>query len=325
MSKKIIAIDLGGTTAKMAIISPEGEIQDKWSLQTQIVHGGSLIVPNLIKSIQDRLKLYHLQEKDILGIGMGTPGVVDSARGTVVGAYNLNWDTVQELKFQFNKAFKLPFYIENDANIAALGEQWLGAGQGEADVVMITLGTGVGGGIISSGSILKGSSHAAGEIGHITVDLSGKYICTCGKPGCLEAVASATGIVNIAREFSNNYEGDSEVKLMIDDGQEVSAKMIIDAAKKGDYFSLQVFEKFSMYLGLACSHLANILNPSTIVIGGGVSLAGNFLLNQVQKNFVNFTFKPVIEKTALKLATLGNDAGIIGAASLVIRDLAKNK
>ncbi len=323
MSKKIIAIDLGGTSAKMAIMNTSGEIQDKWSVQTQIMQEGTLIVPNLIESINNRLQLYNMEEKDILGIGMGTPGVVDSARGTVVGAYNLNWAVMQEVRQQFMKAFNLPFYIDNDANVAALGEQWLGAGQNHDDVVMITLGTGVGGGLISSGSIVKGNANSAGEIGHITVDLSGKYICTCGKAGCLEAVASATGIVNVAREYSERYEGDSKIKLLIDDGQDINAKMIIDAAKNNDFFSLQVFEKFSMYLGLACSHLANILNPSVIVIGGGVSLAGDYLLHQVEKEFLRFTFAPVIKHTALKLATLGNDAGIIGAGSLVLRDLEK--
>lgn len=317
MSDKIFSIDLGGTTAKIAIISTEGEIFEKWTVATNTLENGSHIVPNLIQSLKDRLKLYQMTVEDFVGIGMGSPGKVDAETGTVIGAYNLNWSTLQEIRSAFQNAFALPFFIENDANIAALGEQWKGAGNGAADVVTVTLGTGVGGGIVANGQLLRGAGGAAGEIGHLTVDTTGDYQCTCGKDGCLESIASATGIIHLARKLSEQYEGDSPIKAAIDDGSIVNSKSIFDAAKEGDYFAEQIVDRFSFYLGLACSHLANTLNPQKIVLAGGVSQAGNFLLDNVNGYFQQFCFPQIRDVSELVLAELGNDAGVMGAAQLV--------
>lgn len=319
MSKKIIGIDLGGTSVKFAILTQEGEVQEKWSIKTNILDEGSHIVDDMIESINHRLRLLGLGAEDFIGIGMGSPGVVDREKGTVIGAYNLNWKTLQPVKEKIEKATGIPFFIDNDANVAALGERWKGAGENQPDVVFMTLGTGVGGGIVAEGKLLHGVAGAGGELGHITVDFDQPILCTCGKKGCLETVASATGIVNLTRRYADEYAGDADLKQLIDNGEDVNAKIVFDLAKSGDELALIVYRNFSHYLGIACANIGSILNPSTIVIGGGVSAAGEFLLDGVRKVYEDNSFPQVRTSTKLALATLGNDAGVIGAASLVLQ------
>ncbi|HFR3474766.1 TPA: ROK family glucokinase [Streptococcus suis] len=319
MSKKIIGIDLGGTSVKLAILTTEGEIQEKWSIKTNILDDGSHIVPDIIDSIKQRFETHGLTTDDFLGVGMGSPGVVDSEAGTVIGAYNLNWKTLQLVKDQFESALGLPFFIDNDANVAALGEQWVGAGNNNPNVVFMTLGTGVGGGVIAAGNLIRGVKGAGGELGHITVDFDEPFACTCGKKGCLETVASATGIVNLSRRYADQYAGDAKLKQMIDDGQDVTAKDVFDLAKEGDDLALIVYRHFSEYLGVACANIAAVLNPAYIVLGGGVSAAGEFLLDGVRKVFAENSFPQIKESTQIVLATRGNDAGVLGAASLVLK------
>ncbi|MGQ7636369.1 ROK family glucokinase [Streptococcus suis] len=319
MSKKIIGIDLGGTSVKLAILTTDGEIQEKWSIKTNILDEGSHIVPDIIDSIKHRFETHGLTKDDFLGVGMGSPGVVDSEAGTVIGAYNLNWKTLQLVKEQFESALGLPFFIDNDANVAALGEQWVGAGNNNPNVVFMTLGTGVGGGVIAAGNLIRGVKGAGGELGHITVDFDEPFACTCGKKGCLETVASATGIVNLSRRYADQYAGDAKLKQMIDDGQDVTAKDVFDLAKEGDDLALIVYRHFSEYLGVACANIAAVLNPAYIVLGGGVSAAGEFLLDGVRKVFAENSFPQIKESTQIVLATRGNDAGVIGAASLVLK------
>ena len=316
MSKKIIGIDLGGTTAKFAILTNEGEIQQKWSIVTDITDKGTHIVPAIVDSINEQLEKYQLSPEDFIGIGMGSPGTVDRTEGTVIGAYNLNWTTSQPVKQLIEEGTGIPFAIDNDANVAALGERWRGAGENEDDVVFITLGTGVGGGIIAGGRLVHGIAGAAGELGHITVDPEG-YDCTCGKKGCLETVASATGVVRLARDLSNEYSGDSKLKYSIDDGQLITAKDEFDLAKENDKLAVSVIDKVAYYLGMACGSVANVLNPSTIVIGGGVSHAGIFLTDQIKTYFDQFTYPTIRKTTKIRLAELGNNAGVIGASSLI--------
>ncbi|CYU80135.1 TPA: ROK family glucokinase [Streptococcus suis] len=319
MSKKIIGIDLGGTSVKLAILTTEGEIQEKWSIKTNILDDGSHIVPDIIDSIKHRFETHGLTKDDFLGVGMGSPGVVDSEAGTVIGAYNLNWKTLQLVKEQFESALGLPFFIDNDANVAALGEQWVGAGNNNPNVVFMTLGTGVGGGVIAAGNLIRGIKGAGGELGHITVDFDEPFACTCGKKGCLETVASATGIVNLSRRYADQYAGDAKLKQMIDDGQDVTAKDVFDLAKEGDDLALIVYHHFSEYLGVACANIAAVLNPAYIVLGGGVSAAGEFLLDGVRKVFAENSFPQIKESTQIVLATRGNAAGVLGAASLVLK------
>lgn len=316
MTKKIIGIDLGGTTVKFAILTSEGDIQQKWSIVTDATENGSRIVPAIVESINEQLERYQLTSDDFIGIGMGSPGTVDRKAGTVIGAYNLNWKTSQPVKKLIEEGTGISFAIDNDANVAALGERWKGAGANEEDVVFITLGTGVGGGIIAGGRLIHGVAGAAGELGHITVDPEG-YNCTCGKKGCLETVASATGVVRLARDFSEDYAGESQLKVIIDDGQLITAKDVFDFAKENDKLAVRVVEKVAYFLGLACASVANTLNPSTIVIGGGVSNAGVFLIDQIKSYFDKFTYPTIRETTKIRLAELGNNAGVVGASSLI--------
>lgn len=320
MGKKLIGIDLGGTTAKFAILTPEGEIQQKWSIDTNILDNGSHIVPDIVESINHHLSLYDLTKDDFIGIGMGTPGSVNREVGTVIGAYNLNWTTLQPVKKQIEEGTGIRFAVDNDANVAALGERWKGAGENNPDVIFITLGTGVGGGIIAEGKLLHGVAGCAGEIGHITIDPNG-FECTCGKKGCLETVASATGVVRMARLLSEEFAGASELKAKLDDGQDITSKDVFEFAQAGDTFGLMVVDKVCQALGLACGNLGNTLNPSSIVLGGGVSASGEFLRSRVEKYFAEYTFPQVTESTHIKLAELGNEAGVIGAASLALEFL----
>lgn len=320
MGKKLIGIDLGGTTIKFAILTEEGEVQNKWAIQTNILDDGTHIVDDIIESINHHIDLYQLDKDEIIGIGMGSPGGVDIENGTVTGAYNLNWDGTVLLKEPIERETGLKFAIDNDANVAALGERWRGAGGNEDNVVLVTLGTGVGGGIIMEGQLLHGTAGGAGEIGHITIDTSDEaFDCTCGKKGCLETVASATGVVRLAHLLSEQYAGQSHLKEKIDNGDDVTAKDVYDAAKEGDKFAMMVTDRVHRDLGLAVANIGNMLNPSTIVIGGGVSAAGNYLLEGVRQYFEQNTFPLVRETTKIKLAELGNDAGIIGAASLALK------
>lgn len=315
VNRKLIGVDLGGTTIKIGILTENGVIQQKWSLRTNILDDGLHIVPDIVQSINHHIDLYKMSRKQFVGIGMGTPGTVNREKGTVIGAYNLNWKTTQQVKKQIEEGTGLPFAIDNDANCAGLGERWKGAGDDGDDVAFITLGTGVGGGIIANRQLIHGVNGAAGEVGHMIVEPNG-YLCTCGNRGCLEQYASATGVVHLAQDLAEEYEGDSSLKAMIDNGDEITSKIVFDLAKSHDYLANMVVDRVCHYLGLAAANISNTLNPECLVIGGGVSAAGEFLLDRVQKNFEKYAFPTVRTSTKLKLAELGNDAGIIGAASL---------
>ncbi|TWS95425.1 ROK family glucokinase [Streptococcus sp. sy018] len=317
MTRKLLGIDLGGTSIKFGIVTQEGDVQDKWLIATNSLEDGRHILPDIIASIKHRWELYGLTKADFIGIGMGSPGAVNREQKTVTGAFNLNWAKTQAIGQVIEAELELPFVIDNDANVAALGEAWVGAGDNQSDVVFMTLGTGVGGGIIADGNLIHGVAGAGGEIGHMIVAAETGFACTCGNVGCLETVASATGIVRVARLLAEEYEGVSPIKAMIDNGDDVTSKIIFDEAKSGDYLANQIVDKVANYLGLAAANLGNILNPSAIVIGGGVSAAGDFLLKRVETQFKRYAFPQVRQTTQLKLAELGNDAGIIGAASLV--------
>lgn len=316
--KKLIGVDLGGTTTKFAIMTKEAEIQQRWSIDTNILDEGSHIIPDIVSSINEHLKLYNMSPADFEGIGMGSPGSVDIEAGTVIGAYNLNWKTMQYAKRDIEAGTHIAFAIDNDANVAALGEQWQGAGENDPDVTFVTLGTGIGGGIIADGNLLHGVAGSGGELGHVTVDPGG-YMCTCGKRGCLETVASATGVVRVARDMAEEFAGDSRLKQILDDGDEISSKIVFDEAKAGDKLAVMIVDRVSYFLGLALANVGNLLNPHFIVIGGGVSAAGDFLLERVDKYFKENTFPNVRNTTSLRLATLGNTAGVIGAASLALK------
>ncbi|MGX6429683.1 ROK family glucokinase [Levilactobacillus yonginensis] len=318
MARNLIGIDLGGTTTKMAFLSTNGDILAKWSIPTDIKDEGSHIVPNIIDSINQHITNSEFSKDDFLGIGMGTPGSVDIENGTVIGAFNLNWKKRQQVRDQIQAGIGLQFILDNDANVASLGEYWKGAGEKDKDVVFVTLGTGVGGGVIAGGHLLHGINGGAGELGHVTVQPNG-YLCTCGKRGCLEQYASATGVVHVAADMAKDFMGTSRLKEMEDNQESVTSKMVFYLADNGDILANQVVDRVTFYLGLALANVANILNPANIIIGGGVSNAGNTLLQPTTRYFQENAFPAVRDSTKIRLAQLGNDAGVIGAASLALR------
>jgi glucokinase len=322
MEKWIMAVDLGGTTTKLAIVNLYGEILYKWEIPTDISENGKNITVDIAKAIDTKLEELGEPKSKLLGIGMGAPGPVNDANGAIYEAVNLGWKDYP-LKDLLEVETALPAFIDNDANIAALGEMWKGAGNGSRDLVCVTLGTGVGGGVIANGSLVHGVSGAAGEIGHITVVTENGAACNCGNYGCLETVASATGIVRLAKEALAQNNGTSMLHEKVSNNKSISAKDIFDCAAAGDQLSRDVLDKVSSYLGLALANAANALNPEKIILGGGVSQAGDPLLNPVRDWFSRYAFKRVRESTEIDIATLGNDAGVIGAAWLVKNQLAE--
>lgn len=312
MEKVIIGIDIGGTTSKLGILNRQGTILLKWEIPTSKADKGDILVRDIWQSIQSKLTLE--QKNNILGIGVGAPGFIDGTTGLVYEAVNIGWKNFQ-LAEQFSQLTKLPVFVENDANIAALGENWVGAGNQVENLIAITLGTGVGSGIIAAGTILNGVNGTAGEIGHITIDPNG-YPCNCGRRGCLETVCSATGIVRQAMALAEE-KPDSNLAKFIGESGALTAKDVFALAKKGDTLCQTVVEHTGDTLGRTIADLAIIINPSIILIGGGVSKAGDQLLSVIKEAFHKYALPRVSNVCEIKLAQLGNDAGIIGAAYLV--------
>ena len=317
MSKKwIVGVDLGGTTTKLAFITTDGDIVHKWEIPTDNTNEGQNITVNIAKAIDEKLTEHNQIKSNLLGIGMGAPGPVNYEKGIVLNVVNLGWPDNYPLKDRLEAATSLPAAIENDANCAALGEMWMGAGAGARDLVCVTLGTGVGGGVIVGGKVVQGINGAAGEIGHITAIPMGGAPCNCGKTGCLETVASATGIVRLARiELAKGEKGELSKKLA--ENGNITAKDVFDAARNQDELAQSVLDEVSFHLGFVLASIANTLNPEKIVLGGGVSKAGDILLEPVKNNFAKFAFSPVRDSTKIAVATLGNDAGVLGAAWLI--------
>ena len=305
MAQYYVGVDVGGTTVKMGMFSDTGELLDKWEIPTRRKNNGKYILSDIVDSIEEKRETF---EGNIKGIGVGIPGPV-TADGTVLKCANLGWDVFSVS----NKLASLTgvgnVKVGNDANVAALGEMWKGGGRGYDSIVMVTLGTGVGGGVILQGKILTGCKGAGGEIGHMKVNMDETRVCGCGNKGCLEQDASATGIVNMAKE--NVPEG----SYLAD--KKVTAKAVFDGAKEGDAYCMEVVEKFGRYLGVALSNVAHVVDPEAFVIGGVVSAAGQILLDVVEK-YYNENSMFALKNKSFHLAELGNDAGIYGAVRMVL-------
>jgi len=310
MIKYCFGADVGGTTVKLGLFNAEGQILDKWEIPTRTENEGSAILPDIAGAIQGKIAEYRLELSEIAGIGVGIPGPVNS-EGTVPHTANLGWG-YKEVSRELSELTGLPCKTGNDANVAALGEMWLGGAKGHKDVLMLTLGTGVGGGIIVDGKILTGAHGAGGEIGHIHMNDDAKDCCGCGNKGCLEQYGSATGIVKICKEILEESQEPSVLRE-----SEVTAKAVFDALKAGDALAERTIEGFAKYLGTACAIMTTILDPEVIVVGGGVSKAGEVVLDYVRKYYKCYAFKSTRE-TEFVLATLGNDAGICGCAKLIL-------
>lgn len=310
MSQYVFGVDIGGTTVKLGLFDTEGNLLDKWEIPTRTEESGSNILPDIAKAIQQKLEEKQLAKENVVGVGVGAPGPIDN-QGVVHRAVNLGWG-VFSIKDTLEEIIKMPVMAGNDANVAALGEMWKGGGQGSSDLIVVTLGTGVGGGIIVDGKILTGVTGAGGEIGHIHVEDNESEKCGCGNTGCLEQYASATGVTRLANRKLAESEKESLLR-----GGEVSAKTVFDAVKAGDALAMEVAEEFGKYLGNCLAAIAGVVNPEAIVLGGGVSKAGEILINYIKPYYEKNVFHGS-RNVKFSLATLGNDAGIYGAAKLVL-------
>lgn len=308
MKKYVFGVDIGGTTVKLGLFDVEGNVLDKWEIPTRIEESGTLILPDVADSIREKMK--QIDKEMVAGVGVGAPGPIDS-KGVVHRAVNLGWGTFS-ISDTLSDLLNMPVMAGNDANVAALGEMWKGGGKGCRDMIMVTLGTGVGGGIISDGKMITGAAGAGGEIGHIHVEDEEEEMCGCGNKGCLEQYSSATGITRLANRLLASSKEDSVLRT-----GEVSAKTVFDAVKARDPLAMQVAEQFGKYLGDCLAAVAGVVNPEAIVIGGGVSKAGEILIDYIRPHYEKCVFRGSRE-VKFTLATLGNDAGIYGAAKLIL-------
>ncbi|MGP4074404.1 ROK family glucokinase [Halobacillus sp. K22] len=314
MEKNIfLAADIGGTTVKLAVIKHNGEIVRKWEIETNRENGGEGIAEDIHQAFKSSLEELHIDKKQVAGIGAGAPGFVDPNSGFIHEAVNIGWKNY-DFGAILSELTGFPVWVDNDANLAALGEKWLGAGEGAEELIAVTLGTGVGGGIIANGEILNGVNGTAGEIGHITVVPEGGAPCNCGKTGCLETLASATGIVRLAKEAIQSAPASTLQNIPSD---QLTAKDVFEAAEQGDEAAVTVIEKVTDLLGITIANLAIAINPEKIIIGGGVSQAGSQLMDPLKAAYKKYALPRTFEATSFDVAKLGNDAGVIGGAFLV--------
>jgi len=311
MEQVCFGIDIGGTAVKAGLFNTEGKLLNKWDFSTQRTEDGKDILRDVAKFIKNKIEELKLPMESVIGVGVGIPGPVTD-EGQVLMLANLGLANFN-IEKEMSEMTGLKVKAGNDANVAAMGEYWMGGGKGYKSLVLATLGTGVGGGIILNGHILSGSNGAAGEIGHILVNEEETSSCGCKKQGCLEQYASATGIVRLAKKFLAESDEASSLRGK----EDISAKMVFDHAKAGDKLALAVVDKACYYLGLAMAHIAQVVDPEAFVIGGGVSKAGEIITETVKKHYNKYVIDSLKDKE-FKLATLGNDAGIYGAAKLIL-------
>lgn len=302
-----VGVDIGGTTIKFAFVNENGDIHLKWQEKTKQNYTDNSLAEQITTSIEHHRKRAQIKKEQILSVGVGAPGPVDSKNGILLSATNINLSPHYRLQKELSDYMALPVILENDANCAVLGERWIGSGIGYKDIVLLTIGTGIGGGIISNGQLMRGNGGSAGEIGHIKAVSSYGVRCNCGKWGCLETIASATGIVRVAKEIIDSNKN----TLLVD---HLSVQNIFHFAGKNDIVAKEVVQRTMKPLGIALANVAAILNPEVIIIGGGVSQAGKLLLEPLQSYYDENLFPEMRGSTLLKLATLGNDAGVVGAA-----------
>ena len=303
-------VDLGGTTVKIAYFDEQGTMIAKWEIPTDTSNGGKTILPDIAASIRQYIAQKTIDPASIIGVGIGVPGPV-SSKGVVNKCINLGWG-VFNIAEDLSNLVGFPVKAGNDANVAALGEFWKGGGQGCDNMVFVTLGTGVGGGIVVEGRLLHGTHGSGAEIGHLVLNRDETIPCNCGKYGCVEQYCSATGIVRMAKEAMAKVTELSRLHR----ADPLTCKDIFDAGKAGDALALQVLDQYYAYLGEFLANVCCVVDPDAVVLGGGVSKAGQPLLDGIRRHFGRFAFHAVTG-VEFKLATLGNDAGAYGAFKLV--------
>ena len=304
-------IDLGGTTVKIAYFDETGTMLDKWEIPTVTANDGAQILPDIAASILSYMDAHHIDKTTILGLGIGVPGPVN-AKGVVNKCINLGWG-VFNIAEELTRLTGFPVKAGNDANVAALGEFWKGGGQDYDNVVFVTLGTGVGGGIVVEGNLLHGAHGSGAEIGHICVNPEETTPCNCGNYGCVEQYCSATGIVRLAKM----YLTEKAITTGLGALENLTCKDIFDAAKESDEAALAILDRVYRYMGLFLANVCSTVNPEVVVIGGGVSKAGNMLVTGVEPYFHKHVFHAA-GNVKFAIASLGNDAGAYGAFKLAL-------
>ena len=314
MKEYAFGIDLGGTTAKIGLFTTSGALLEKWEVATDTSHAGEHILENLAAAVLGKMKEQSIQPEQVEGVGIGVPGpVLDSSIVPIVCANLGGWGE-RNVSAQLSGLLDgLRVLVGNDANVAALGEIWMGTAKGCRSAVMVTLGTGVGGGVIVNGKVVDGTHGAGGEIGHITVNRHETAVCGCGKRGCLEQYSSATGVVRCMKKLLDENP-DTPCVLR---GTEFAAKDVFDAARNGDALAAREVDEMSDTLGMALANIASTVDPEAFLVGGGVARAGDVLFAPLNKHFQEYAFKSCRE-TPIKQASLGNDAGIYGAVRLIV-------
>ena len=304
-------VDLGGTTVKIAYFDETGKMLHKWEIPTDRTDSGKHILPDIAAAVRGYLQENNLDDASIVGVGIGVPGAV-TPDGIVNKCINLGWG-VFNIEKELSDLVGFPVKAGNDATVAAMGECWKGGGQGCRSMVFATLGTGVGGGIVVDGKVIHGIHGAGGEIGHMVLNREETESCGCGKKGCVEQYCSATGIVRIAKQFLTRTDTPSVLRNI----PELTCKDVFDAGKDGDSLALEILEQVYAYMGEFLANICNVVDPEAVVLGGGVSKAGQPLLDGVQRHFGKYVFHAV-SGVRFALATLGNDAGAYGAFKLIL-------
>ena len=307
-------IDLGGTTVKLAYFDETGTMLDKWEIPTVTENSGKQILPDIASAVRGYLTAHAIPDSDVLGLGIGVPGPVDR-QGVVNKCINLGWG-VFNIAQELSGLTGFPVVAGNDANVAAMGEFWKGGGKGCRNMVMATLGTGVGGGIVIENNLLFGAHGSGAEIGHMVLNPQETIPCNCGKCGCVEQYASANGIVRVTKERLAASDAPTSLRAL----PALTCKDVFDAAKQGDDFAVRTLEQIFDYLGEALASACCVCDPERIILGGGVSKAGAYLLDGVERHFEKHMFH-ACKGTQFALATLGNDAGMFGAFRLMATSL----
>ena len=312
MKNYAFGVDIGGTTCKIGFFETSGKLLDKWEIKTNTENNGASILDDVAVALKAKMDEQGLSYDDIQGVGIGVPGPVNS-KGEVPFCVNLGWGAIPVETVMSEKMGGILVKCGNDANVAALGEMWQGGAKGYEDIVMVTLGTGVGGGIIIGGKVLAGFNGAGGEFGHMTMNTEDTELCACGRPACLEWYASANGLARLAKKaLAKDHD-----TTTLDGVDPVTAKDVFDAYKAGDKVAAAIVKEFAAILGDGLNRIAVVVDPEIFVIGGGLSKAGQPLLDVVQEEFIKKAYNPC-KATKFALATLGNDAGIYGCVQMVL-------
>ncbi len=314
MKEYAFGIDLGGTTAKIGLFTTSGALLEKWEVPTDTSNAGEHILENLAAAILGKMKEQSIDPEQVEGVGIGVPGPVQNASVVPIVCANLGGWGEQNVSARLSGLLDgLKVLVGNDANVAALGEIWMGAAKGCSSAVMVTLGTGVGGGVIVNNHVIDGTHGAGGEIGHITVNRHETAVCGCGKKGCLEQYSSATGVVRCMKKLLDENP-DTPCVLR---GTDFVAKDVFDAARSGDALAAREVDEMADTLGMALASIAATVDPEAFLVGGGVSRAGEVLFAPLTRHFKEYAFRSCRE-TPIKQASLGNDAGIYGAVRLIV-------